>query len=83
MGTEGGHSYLRFLGRFFRILESMVDQEDFSHTSSRPFVQAYNGHARTLLEEGNTIAGTAIGWTVRTSSLLYSDYLKLTPNAFS
>lgn len=45
------------------ILESMVDQEDFSHTSSRPFVQAYNGHARTLLEEGNTIAGTAIGWT--------------------
>ncbi|KAL8286899.1 hypothetical protein RQP46_003905 [Phenoliferia psychrophenolica] len=45
------------------LLESMVEQEDVSHSAVRPFVNAYQGHARTLLENGDLIAGTLIGWT--------------------
>lgn len=48
-----------------RLLESMVEQEDLTHSIVRPFVSAYHAHARTLLESGTLISGTLIGWTVR------------------
>ncbi|KAK4699126.1 hypothetical protein P7C70_g7139, partial [Phenoliferia sp. Uapishka_3] len=46
------------------LLESIIEQEDINHSSVRPFVQAYAGHARSLLEKSDSvIAGTMIGWT--------------------
>ena len=48
---------------FYRLLESMVEQEDNTHAAVRPFVNACHGHARTLLENGVQISSTSIGWT--------------------
>lgn len=54
----------------------MGDQDDFATYRERPFVLAYNGHARTLLE-GGTDLNSAMGWTVRyLTSLNYLLLLK-------